>query len=390
VDTLSVSTRFDFHGEAIQLAHAIERESHSGWDPYDALASPYVRGVARGRLGRRLAIQLTKRSPINPRRPLGVPQFRHLKGIALCASAYAALSRLGAGETYRSRAVMLAEEVASRSIALGDGVGWGYDFDVQTRWGFYPRGVPNAIATVFAAHALLDAAELVDDDRLSQLAGRSVRFAEHELWRPQPGFFAYHSASNTPIHNASLLVAGLIARCEPEGSEALANASRAVAFHVRCQRANGSWPYGEAAGLEWIDGYHTAYNVLSLARWSDRCSDSAAGGALERGLGFYVTHLFDPDGAPRATDRDRYPIDIHAAASAIWALSLLRNIDPRALGLAERVADWSLSTMRRSDGRFAFQKHRRYRNSVPYFRWSDAHMLLALSTLASVGSQDGG
>ena len=35
--------------------------------------------------------------------------------------------------------------------------------------------------------------------------------------------------------------------------------------------------------------------------------------------------------------------------------------------------------MRREDGRFAFQKRRLFRASFPYARWSDGHMLLALS-----------
>jgi hypothetical protein len=35
--------------------------------------------------------------------------------------------------------------------------------------------------------------------------------------------------------------------------------------------------------------------------------------------------------------------------------------------------------MRRDDGRFAFQQRRLFRTSVPYARWSDGHMLLALS-----------
>jgi hypothetical protein len=36
--------------------------------------------------------------------------------------------------------------------------------------------------------------------------------------------------------------------------------------------------------------------------------------------------------------------------------------------------------MRREDGRFIFQRRRFLRNSLPYVRWSDGHMLLALTT----------
>jgi mannose/cellobiose epimerase-like protein (N-acyl-D-glucosamine 2-epimerase family) len=81
-----------------------------------------------------------------------------------------------------------------------------------------------------------------------------------------------------------------------------------------------------------------------------------------------------------------YPIDIHAAATAIWTLSLLRERDERALPTAARVLDFTLRRLRRRDGRFAFQLRRRGRLAVPYIRWSDAHMLLALASHADVGT----
>jgi len=71
--------------------------------------------------------------------------------------------------------------------------------------------------------------------------------------------------------------------------------------------------------------------------------------------------------------------DIHSCASSIWALADLRERDPRALETAGRILAWTLANMRRDDGRFAFQKRRAFRSSVPYARWSDGHMLLALS-----------
>ena len=137
-----------------------------------------------------------------------------------------------------------------------------------------------------------------------------------------------------------------------------------------------------------MDGYHTAYILVALERWLALTDDPAAATALEAGLRFYTDKLFEPSGAPRATVKSLYPIDIHGASSAIWALVTLRHRHPEALGLADRVLDWTLSHMLRSDGRYAFQLHRHYRNSVPYVRWSDAHMLLALATRAAAGGGD--
>jgi hypothetical protein len=58
----------------------------------------------------------------------------------------------------------------------------------------------------------------------------------------------------------------------------------------------------------------------------------------------------------------------------------LADHHPRATQVAAQVLGWTLANMKRRDGRFAFQRHRLFRNSISYIRWNDAHMLLALAT----------
>ena len=94
----------------------------------------------------------------------------------------------------------------------------------------------------------------------------------------------------------------------------------------------------------------------------------------------FVDRLIDADGAARATLASRYPIDIHACASAVWSLSEIPGQSASRLTVAKRVLGWTLANMQRADGGFAFQRRRLFRNAVPYFRWSDAHMLLALAS----------
>jgi hypothetical protein len=90
----------------------------------------------------------------------------------------------------------------------------------------------------------------------------------------------------------------------------------------------------------------------------------------------------------RASPGSRYPVDIHSCASSVWALADLRSRDTRALAASDRILGWTLANMRRDDGRFAFQKRRLFRASVPYTRWSDGHMLLALSEYLTAKSDD--
>jgi hypothetical protein len=47
------------------------------------------------------------------------------------------------------------------------------------------------------------------------------------------------------------------------------------------------------------------------------------------------------------------------------------------------IADWAMENMWDDrGGYFYFQKHKRYTNKIPYLRWPNAWMYLALATLA--------
>jgi hypothetical protein len=365
-----------------ELLARLTADHFSGWDPYDALSSPLLGRLAYTAVLRRASVQMLKRSPVNLRRLLLVARQPHTKGLALAVSACAAFARSRFGRDEAATAVGLARPLADRAIRVEPGIGWGYDFDVQTRWGHYRRGEPNAVATAFCGHALLDAAALTEQDDLREAARAAVAFCCSALLVDRDGecYFAYHPAGRIPIHNANMLVAGFVARAGDEA--AVSVAQRAVDFTVARQRRDGSWPYGERAGLEWVDGFHTAYVLDDLRRWYAATGAKPVQNALERGLSFYLGHLIDSDGAARALPESRHPVDIHGCATAITVLSRLRRFDVRALPTASHVLDWTLGHMRRRDGHFAFQQHRWWRNNVSYVRWSDAHMLLALATFA--------
>jgi hypothetical protein len=377
---------------ARRLTGALERESYAGWDPYDALSSRYLRTVARTALLRRIAIQTLKWLPFNLRPILGVPRQQHTKGLALILQAYARLAQIEAfGTPYRDRALELGDALNSRALSTRSGVAWGYDFDVQTRWGRYSAGQPNAIATAFAAHALLDLAEATGGPRVPDGCLRAMEYACSQLLqRSSTGsYFAYFAGGTTPIHNANLLLASVFARVG-EAGPCLEEARAAVDYSLQRQRSDGTWPYGEAESLAWVDGYHTGYVLGSLAWWHRSTGDAAIREALVRGLDVYITALIESDGLARASLTSKYPVDIHASATAIYTLSELLEYDPRALPTAEGVLRWTLRRMQRRDGHFAFQHLGLLRNAVPYVRWSDGHMLLALSAYlkATGGSAD--
>lgn len=57
------------------------------------------------------------------------------------------------------------------------------------------------------------------------------------------------------------------------------------------------------------------------------------------------------------------------------------SLDDRYLRFAVTIADWTINNMQDEEGFFYYRKNKFYINKIPYMRWSQAWMMLALSNL---------
>ena len=325
-----------------------------------------------------------KRSPVNLRPLLGIRPAQNSAALAQVASAYALNGFLGAQEA-RAK---LANAVRALEVLRCSGFDepcWGYHFDVQTRVFFYPRGAPNTIATAFAGLALLDAFEVTAEERLLELAvGAGDFFLNHVPLTDEGNgaYFGYLVGDRTPIHNANGLACAFLARLsshvERAGFRRVAEAG--VAYAVAHQRRDGSWPYGEVAGLGWVDGFHTGYLLESLLVCSQAGIDVSED-ALARGLSYYEGNLFLPDGTPKYFDTSTFPIDTQSAAQGIQTFARASRVRPGLLATAWSIFEYASENLRRADGAFIFQRGRGWRNRTPHVRWCAAPMLAAMTYL---------
>ena len=88
---------------------------------------------------------------------------------------------------------------------------WGYHWDMQTRWSFYPAGSPNVVVTAFAASGLLEAASHGARRPRATARAEAARWVLDELVDRA----ARATSPTTPggpsnIHNANLLGAWLV------------------------------------------------------------------------------------------------------------------------------------------------------------------------------------
>lgn len=360
----------------------------AGTDPYDALnATRLPRPLRASVLGRRVATQAVKRSPLNLRPLIGVPPGRNAAAVADVLAAYSRRAGDWLPEDERraraGRAVDWLEELRSPGY---DEPCWGYHFDVQTAVLRYPRASPNTIATAFAGMALIDAHEAFGDERALALGRGAAEFflAHVPQTAAEPGaYFGYLPVDSTPIHNASMLVCALLARVHAvqAGPRVAAAIERGVAWCQAHQRADGSWPYGERDDLGWVDGFHTGYVLECLMA----CAAAGVGGVdaavVERGLDYYRRELFEADGTPKYYPHETYPIDSQSVSQGIKTFALAGDLDH-----AFKVFDWSQEHMRRGDGSYVFQRRRRWANRTPHVRWTAAPMLVALAALVEASS----
>jgi hypothetical protein len=195
--------------------------------------------------------------------------------------------------------------------------------------------------------------------------------------------FSYTEHDYSQVHNANLLGAALLSRLYSlTGDKTFADfALQAAKFSVKRQNADGSWFYGELPTQRWIDNFHTGYNLCALRSISKYAGTAEFGSALRRGFEFYRKHFFRKDGAPKYFHDRVYPIDIHNVAQSIITPLVLKDLDEGSERLGLSVFNWAMTHMWDERGYFYYRVLPFCKIKIPYMRWSQAWMLLALAHL---------
>jgi hypothetical protein len=364
-------------------AYCRERQ-WAGFDPYDALNSElFARTpLSKSRVARLAFTQVLKRSPVNFRPLLRIQPTQNPKAIALFVMSYVKRARRG-DEASRATATHLANRLLELRSPGTPYWCWGYSFPWQMRHRLVPRFGPNLVCTTFAANALLDAYELELGDELLVPAVSAGEYIARELyWKNgQQAGFAYPLPDiRVPIHNANFLGAALLFRlAKLTGDKAVLPAALAVTrFSAASQREDGSWPYGLAPTQQWVDNFHTGYNLCAMQSIGTDLPTDEFEPMLAKGFSFYRGHFFTAHGAPRYFHDRTYPIDIHCVAQSVITLMALRQLTPHTEALAQSVLSWAMSHMWDERGFFYYRLLRGLTIRTQYMRWSQAWMLLAL------------
>ncbi|MNF89148.1 hypothetical protein D3C84_716610 [compost metagenome] len=211
----------------------------------------------------------------------------------------------------------------------------------------------------------------------------AARFISNQLYTEADdrSFYAYIPGEQAFVHNASLWGAAWCAFAGKQlGDDNLVDQALRVARQsVKEQAADGSWVYGARHHHQFIDGFHTGYNLEALCLIRNATETSEFDESIRIGYAYYVKTFFTEDGTARYYNNSVYPIDMHSFAQAVFTLLTVGGAEED-LQLCSKVVQRALDLMYVPDkGQFIYQQTRWLTNRINYTRWTQAWAYYSLA-----------
>lgn len=363
-----------------------EKESYKGWDPYDGLNSWVIQKtpLGRSRFFRLAWIQLFKRNPINLRPFFGIRKDYNPKGLGLFLIGYCNLYTKTKKKEYLEKIYFLSHHLLKLQTKGYSGACWGYNFDWQARAFFQPKYTPTVVATSFIVEALFQAYKITREIKLIEIATSASHFILKDLnktYDERGGYtLSYSPLDKTQVFNAGLLGAKTLALIYEHTNEEylLDEAKKIVSYVCSKQNQDGSWAYGTLSFHQWIDNFHTGYNLECIYIYQKISGDISFQENIDIGLDYYLNNFFTKEGVSKYYNDKTFPVDIHAPAQLLVTLAKMDILEEHKR-LAKKVIRWTINNMQSKQGYFYYQKRRFLSSKIPYIRWAQSWMFYALS-----------
>jgi hypothetical protein len=371
-----------------RLSAWLEKNDYRGYDTFDGLSSKFLRPLTfETKFLRTVLQQGVRRFPLNVRPLLGIPKSRSTKGMGYLAKGFMRLEQATGDKSWGDKAESALQWLVEHESTGYSGACWGNHFDYQSRGFYLPKGVPTIVWTSLIGHAFLDAYDHFKRENYLRVAVSACEHILRDLETYPEGdslCISYIPTGKNEIHNANTLGASLLARTSSysRNESYLSLARKAIRYTANHQRANGSWYYGEAPNVQWVDNFHTAYVLDCFKYYITATGDDRFQEKLDKGYQHWKSTFFLSDGTPRYYDRKTLPIDIQCSSQAIDTLVFFHDRDPGNLSLALNVAKWTIDNMQDRTGYFYYRRYSpQLVNKTPTLHWGQATMFCALAGL---------
>ncbi|OPY53026.1 MAG: hypothetical protein A4E48_00874 [Methanosaeta sp. PtaU1.Bin060] len=375
------------------LFNWVKKEGYYGWDPYDALHGLITTKMCMGNpYLEMMLIQIGRISPINMRPILKIQKGIDLKGCALFARAYAEMCK-----TVRNK-IYLTELCKMISFLNDNSLKDKYGYECWSSHYFPYTGVdksrltpstPDVIGTSQSIIALVEGYMITGDEHAKNAALDAWNFLSDKFIESKTNkIFIKYTLGNDNRITINASAQGLEAGCyilklhqDRQTKNICQKLSR---FLVSMQGDDGSWKYSiydDGRVRNQLD-FHQGFILDALVdylKYADSKAELAS--CIENGIRIYKEKMFLRDGRSYYRYPAKYPIDIHNQAQGIITFAKYSVLDPQYSDFANQIAKWTITNMQDRSGYFYYHKWPLIANKIPYMRWSQAWMMLALATL---------
>ncbi|MDX2173145.1 MAG: hypothetical protein SFY56_08500 [Bacteroidota bacterium] len=372
-----------------QLKTYVEKENFMGYDPYDTLNSP-IPFKYFGKLIPVLALQFQKRNPLNIRSLLGIKKEHNPKGLGLFLYAYCKLQKEFPDDKQTKQIEYLFNQLKNKASKGYSGYCWGYNFDWASSGKYIKAYSPNIVVTAFIAKGIFEYYRLTQNKEAVDILKSICKFILNDLpvTETSEGLcISYTTLGVDNCYNASLLAAVVLAQVYSITNEEQLKvvALKAVDFVVCKQHADGHWNYSiDDQGKERVQiDFHQGYVIDCIDDVMIHCSieNQKYAESIKKGTEYYHKQQFFENGQSKWRLPKIYPVEIHNQSQGIITFVKQRHLNSEYLRFSQIIAKWTIDEMQSKKGFFYYRKLKTYSNKIPFMRWSQAWMFVALTEL---------
>jgi hypothetical protein len=268
---------------------------------------------------------------------------------------------------------------------------WGYPFDWQTRNGVIPRGTPLITTTPYAYEAFEAVYEIDRNPRWLEIMASIAEHAATDIKDfpagPQAATCSYTPFDRGGVINASayrgfLLTSAAIRFARDDWR---LTAQRNINYVLQNQRPDGAWHYATDQVRDFIDHFHTCFVLKALAKIDRLAPDSECAPAIQRGLQYYLTNLFDEKGRPRPFSKPPrltvYRHELYDYAECLNLCALLADRHPALKPTCIQVLKDLFGHWLKPDGSMRSRRLLLGWDNVPMHRWGQSQIFRSLAQL---------
>jgi len=309
------------------------------------------------------------------------------------AMGFAFLAEISGSDQHYRKAVHFLEVLEQTRSRQSEDYCWGYPFDWQTRTGVMKEGTPLITTEPYGYEAFSQVYAIDKDPRWLRVM-QSIAKHAYEAYRdietgPGASSCGYTPAPDDPagVVNASAYRAFLLTKAGLELSEPkyLEVAKRNMNFVISCQNPDGSWYYSMDSVRDFVDHFHTCFVMKALAKIELLTGSPECRRAIERGVKYYVSNLFDEERLPKPFSKPprltMYRRELYDCAECINLGVLLQGRFPELDRNVDLLVNHILDRWQKSDGSFRARKLLVGWDNVPMHRWAQSQMFRSLSFL---------